>query len=279
MSKELPGVMSKGFWSQAGGVTWAGVQPLMDRLNQGIADAVIATADPGAGGAVLDIGCGGGSTTLAMARRLGAQGRCVGVDVSPDLVDAAQQAVGDEPALFLLGDAQVYPFEAAAFDAVMSRFGVMFFDDPVAAFANLRRAAKPQGKLVFACWRSPTDNPLVQVPMQAAAPLLSQPLPAPPGPDQPGRFSFADPDRVRGILGAGGWRDIVIAPLDTPSPLSVDELMAISLELGTLGTLLRSEPPVVQDRVRETVAARLQAEAVDGVVPMVAACWLVTANA
>jgi SAM-dependent methyltransferase len=278
MSKELPGVMSKGFWSQAGGVTWAGVQPLMDRLNQGIADAVIATADPGAGGAVLDIGCGGGSTTLAMARRLGAQGRCVGVDVSPDLVDAAQQAVGDEPALFLLGDAQVYPFEAAAFDAVMSRFGVMFFDDPVAAFANLHRAAKPGGKLVFACWRSPADNPLVQVPMQVAAPLLAEPPPPPPPSDAPGRFSFADPDRVRGILDQGGWRDIVIAPLDTPSPLSVDELMAISLELGTLGTLLRGETPAVREKVRDAVAARLQTHAVDGVVPMTAACWLVTAK-
>ncbi|HQJ88657.1 MAG TPA: hypothetical protein PLY91_08975, partial [Methanoregulaceae archaeon] len=111
----------------------------------------------------------------------------------------------------------------------MSRFGVMFFDDSVAAFANLRRAVKADGKLAFACWRSPADNPLVQVPMQAVAPLLPQGLPAPPPPGSPGRFAFADPDRVRGILEASGWRDIVIAPLDSPSPLSADELVAVSL--------------------------------------------------
>jgi SAM-dependent methyltransferase len=278
MTKEPAGVMSKAFWSQAGGVTWAGVQPLMDRLNQGIADAVIGAADPGLGGAVLDIGCGGGSTTLAMARRVGPQGRCVGVDVSPELVVAAQASVRDEPAEFRLGDAQGYPFEAASFDAVMSRFGVMFFDDPVAAFANLRRAVKSDGKLVFACWRSPADNPMVAIPMQAAAPLLSQPPPPPPPADRPGRFSFADPDRVRGILERSGWRDIAIAPLDADSPLSVDELMAISLDLGALGTLLRSEPQAVQDRVRDAVAAQLETYAVDGVVPMVSACWLVTAR-
>lgn len=278
MSKEPAGVMSQAFWSEVGGATWAGVQPLMDRLYQGIADAVIEQAAPGPGGAVLDIGCGGGATTRAVARRVGPHGRCVGVDVSPDLVDAARRSVGDEPAQFLLGDAQVYPFEAAAFDVVMSRFGVMFFDDPVAAFSNLRRAVKADGKLAFACWRTPAENPLVQVPMQAATPLLSDAPPPAPAVDAPGRFSFADPDRVRGILEASGWRDIAVAPLDAPSPLSVDELMAISLELGALGTLLRSEPQTVQDKVRDAVAAKLRTHEVDGVVPMVSACWLVTAR-
>jgi SAM-dependent methyltransferase len=279
MSKEPPGVMSKAFWSQAGGVTWAGVQPLMDRLSQGIADAVVEAADPGPGGAVLDIGCGGGSTTLAMAQRVGPQGRSVGVDVSETLVNAARQAAKGEPIEFLLGDAQDYPFEAAAFDAVMSRFGVMFFDDPVAAFSNLHRTVKPGGKLAFACWRAPADNPMAQVPMQAAAALLSQPPPPPPPADAPGRFSFAAPDRVQDILERSGWRDIAVAPLDAPSPLSVEELMAISLDLGPLGGLLRSEPQDVQDRVRAAVAARLETYAVDGVVPMTSACWLVTAKA
>jgi SAM-dependent methyltransferase len=279
MNQDPPGVMSKAFWSQAGGVTWANVQPLMDRLNQGIADAVIAAADPGPGGAVLDIGCGGGSTTLAMARRVGPQGRCVGADVSPELVEAARRTVKDEPVEFLLGDAQVFAFEAAAFDVVMSRFGVMFFDDPVAAFANLHRAAKSDGKLVFASWRAPADNPLVQVPMQAAAPHLSQPPPPPPAPDQPGRFSFADPERVRGILEAAGWRDIVIAPLDAPSPITLDELMTISLNLGPLGGLLREESSAVRDAVHAAIQARFETYVVDDIVPMTAACWLVTAKA
>ena len=264
------GVMSKAFWSQDGGASWAVLQPLMDRLYQGVTDAVIEAADPGAGATVLDIGCGGGSTTLAMARRLAPGGRCVGVDVSPDLVAAAQASLGDEPASFLLGDAQAYPFEAAAFDVVMSRFGVMFFDDPVAAFTNLRRSVKTDSRLAFASWRSAADNPLVQVPMQAVAPLLPQGLPAPPPPGSPGRFAFAAPDRVRGILEASGWRDIVIAPLDSPSPLSIDELIAVSL---------RTLPDELRDQARAAAAEKLQAYAVDGVVPMVSACWLVTARA
>jgi SAM-dependent methyltransferase len=279
MSNDNPGVMSKAFWSQAGGVTWASVQPLMDRLNRGVADAVIAAADPGPGGSVLDIGCGGGSTTLAMARRVAPGGRCLGVDVSETLVNDARRAVADEPAQFQLGDAQVHPFETAAFDAVMSRFGVMFFDDPVAAFSNLRRAAKPNAKLAFACWRSPADNPMVAIPMQAAAPLLSAPPPPPPSPDAPGRFSFADPDRVRGILEKSGWRDIAIAPLDAPSPISLDEQMTISVELGTLGGLLRHDPEPVRARVRHAVRAAFEPHVVDGMIPMTAACWLVTARA
>jgi SAM-dependent methyltransferase len=269
MTKGPTGVMSKAFWSRDGGASWAAMQPLMDRLYQGVTDAVIAAADAGAGAAVLDIGCGGGSTTLAMARRVAPDGRCVGVDVSPDLIAAAQAALRDEPASFLLGDAQAYSFEAAAFDVVMSRFGVMFFDDPVAAFANLRRAVKTDGKLAFACWRSPADNPLVQVPMQAVAPLLPQGLPSPPPPGSPGRFAFADPDRVRGILEASGWRDIVIAPLDVPSPLSADELVAVSL---------RTLPDDLRDQARAAAAEKLQAYVVDGVIPMVSACWLVTAR-
>ncbi len=270
MSTGPTGIMSKAFWSQDSGASWAVLQPLMDRLYQGVTDAVIEAANPGPGEAVLDIGCGGGSTTLAMARRLAPGGRCVGVDVSPDLVAIAQSTLRHERATFQLGDAQVHPFEAATFDAVMSRFGVMFFDDPVASFANIRRAVETDGRLAFACWRSPADNPLVQVPMQAVAPLLPQGLPAPPPPGSPGRFAFADPDRVRGILASSGWRDIAVAPLDTPSPLSIDELIAVSL---------RTLPGNIQDKARAAAAKRLQTYVVDGVIPMVSACWLVTARA
>jgi SAM-dependent methyltransferase len=279
MSSHQPGVMTKAFWSDVGGETWVGVQALMDRLNQGVTDAVIEAAFPRPGATVLDIGCGGGATTRAMARRLGPQGRAVGVDVSSALIAAAQASVDGEAVDFLLGDAQTYPFETAMFDAVMSRYGVMFFEDSVAAFANLRHATRPDGRLAFACWRAAADNPLAQAALQTAAPLLSQPPPPPPAPDAPGRFAFADPERVRGILDQSGWRDIAIERLDAPSPLSVDELMSISINLGTLGPLLRAETPAVRDRVQQAVRARLETHAVDGIVPMASACWLVTARA
>ncbi|WP_165188204.1 class I SAM-dependent methyltransferase [Caulobacter soli] len=270
--------MTASFWNAEGGEVWVRSQDLLDRLNAPIGEAVVARADPGPGKRVLDVGCGAGATTLDMARRLGPAGSCVGVDVSGPLLNLARQRAEaqDLPqAQFIEADAQDHAFEAGAFDAILSRFGVMFFPDPDAAFANLRRALKPGGALVFACWRGPAENPLSQIPLQVAAPLLSEP-PPPPG-DGPGRFAFADPDRVRGVLDRSGWRDIAITPLDAPMPLSFDELMVLSLELGSLGPILRREDEATRARVTDAVAERLRDEVRDGVVPMTGACWLVTA--
>lgn len=153
----------------------------------------------------------------------------------------------------------------------------MFFEDPDAAFANLRRALRPGGGLTFACWRSAAENPLTLVPLQAAAPFLPEPPKAPA--DGPGRFAFADADRVRGILDRSGWRQVDIAPLDVATPVSFDELLTLSLKLGLLGTVLLRHDESVRKRVAEAVAAGVEPWVEDGVVPMTAACWLVTATA
>lgn len=271
--------MTAAFWNAEGGEVWVRSQDLLDRLNAPIGEAVTARADPGPGKRVLDVGCGAGATTLDMARRLGPAGLSVGVDVSGPLLALARQraqAAGLDQARFVEADAQDHAFEPGGFDAILSRFGVMFFPDPDAAFANLRRALRPGGELVFACWRSPAENPLSQVPLEVAAPLLSEPL-APPR-EGPGRFAFADSERVRGVLERSGWRDIEIAPLDAPMPLSFDELMVLSLELGSLGPVLRREDEATRAKVTDAVAARLRTYVQDGVVPMTAACWLVTAK-
>jgi SAM-dependent methyltransferase len=274
-----PGTMTAEFWNAEGGEVWVRQQDLLDRLNAPIGEAVVARADPGPGRRALDVGCGAGATTLDMARRLGPDGGCVGVDVSGPLLDLARERARGETsghAEFVQADAQDHAFAPGAFDVILSRFGVMFFTDPDAAFANLRRALKPGGALVFASWRGPAENPLTQVAMAAATPLLSEPPPAPRA--GPGRFAFADPDHVRGILTRSGWRDVEIAPLDAPMPVTLDEMMVLSLELGTLGPLLRREDAATRARVTEAVAARLREEMRDGVVPLSAACWLVTAK-
>lgn len=268
------------YWRQAGGQAWVDLQDLMDRLNQPICDAVVAAGFPGEGGAVLDIGCGAGATTLAMARRVGPQGRAVGVDVSAPLLEAARAAAtaqGIANAEFLEGDAQTVDLGQAAYEAAISRFGVMFFSDFNAAFANLRRALQPDGKLAFACWRSPADNPLAGAPVEAAAPFLP-PMPQP-DPDAPGRWAFAKPDRVQGILAASGWRDIDIAPLDVPTPIAFDDLMTLSLRMGALGNALQQADEATQAKVRAAVAERLATYETDGMVAMSSACWLVTARA
>ncbi|MES2723938.1 MAG: class I SAM-dependent methyltransferase [Pseudomonadota bacterium] len=268
------------YWGQAGGQAWVELQDLMDRLNQPICDAVVAAGFPGAGGAVLDIGCGAGATTLAMARRVGPQGRAVGVDVSAPLLEAARTsatAQGIANAQFLEGDAQTFDLGSAAYDAAISRFGVMFFSDSAAAFANLRRACKPDAKLAFACWRSPADNPLAGAPVEAAAPFLP-PMPQS-DPDAPGRWAFARPDRVRGILETSGWRDIDIVPLDVPTPIALPDLMTLSLRMGALGAMLQQADAATQAKVRTAVAERLAPYEADGLVAMSSACWLVTARA
>jgi SAM-dependent methyltransferase len=266
------------YWDRAGRV-WVEHQALLDRLMAPIAEVVVEAAGLANGEAALDVGCGSGATTFAAAWRTGPTGRAVGVDISPALVELARRRAGEdglEGVEFLLADAQTYAFKAE-FDAIVSRFGVMFFSDPAAAFANLRTALKPGGRLAFAAWRAPEENPLALVPLQAAAPFLPQ-VPKFEK-DAPGRFAFADADRVRGVLEAGGWREIQIAPLDTTSPLSFDELMTMSLRVGPLNPILKDADEALRDTVWDAVAIALEPYVKDGVAEMTSACWLVTAQA
>jgi len=265
------------YWDRAGKV-WVEQQALLDRLYAPIAKAVVDRADLRAGERVLDVGCGAGATTFEAAWRVGPQGRAVGADISGALVELARRRAGEaglEGVDFVLADAQTHAFDPP-FDAVVSRFGVMFFPDPVAAFANLRRAVTPGGRLVFASWRGPEDNALSLVPLQAAAPFL----PAVPAfeKDAPGRFGLADPDRTRTILETAGWRDVRIDRLDDPTPVSFDELLTMSLRVGPLNPALANQDETVREKVREAVTRALEPYVKDGVAHMDSACWLVSAE-
>ncbi|MGH6996941.1 MAG: class I SAM-dependent methyltransferase [Phenylobacterium sp.] len=265
------------YWNNTGGQAWVDLQSLMDRLNKPIEEALVERAFPGEGQRTLDIGCGAGATTLAMARRLGPEGLSLGVDISGPLVDIARSRADGLSAQFVQADAQIHDFGAASFDAAMSRFGVMFFNDFDAAFANIRLALKPGAELVFACWRKPADNPLAAAPMRAVASFL--PLQPAPDPMAPGRFAFADPDRIDGILTRSGWRDVEIVRLDAPTPIALPDLVTLSLRMGPLAAALREQDEAVRAKARDAVEAALASDAVDGIVPMVAGCWLVSARA
>lgn len=266
------------YWDRAGQV-WVEHQAPLDRIMAPIAEAVVEAAGPVNGEAVLDVGCGSGATTFTAAWRTGPTGRAVGVDISGALVELARRRAGEdgiEGIEFLLADAQTHAF-GPVFDAIVSRFGVMFFPDPVAAFANLRSALKPGGKLAFAAWRSPEENPLSLIPLQAAAPFLPE-VPKFEK-DAPGRFAFADPDRVRAILADAGWREVEVAPLDAESPLSFDELLTMSLRVGPLNPILKDADDATRRKVREAVTAALAPYVKDGVATLTSACWLVAARA
>jgi ubiquinone/menaquinone biosynthesis C-methylase UbiE len=277
---QLPNRDQVALWNEASGKIWVEMQAVLDPMLAPFADLVVEAGFPGEGGRALDIGCGAGATTLAMARRLGPSGGCVGVDISAPLLAAARAqaaASGLASATFVHADAQTHAFEPESFDAVISRFGVMFFEDPEAAFANIRRAARRSAKLTFAAWRAPAENPFMTTAARAAAPLLPS-LKTPP-PDAPGQFAFADSERVRRILDASGWTKIDFRAVDIPTTMSVAHLQAYITRLGPVGLALRTADEPTRVRVTEAVNAAFAPFVSDGAARFNIAGWLVTAQA
>jgi SAM-dependent methyltransferase len=233
---------------------------------------------PNPGESVLDIGCGGGETALDLARAVAPDGEVVGVDLSAAVLAFAKRAAdGCERVRFVHADAQAFRFEPASFDAAFSRFGVMFFTDPAAAFSNIRRSLKPNGRLAFVCWRALEENPLDLLPLRAAS-IYLPPQPAR-DPDAPGPFAFANPDRVHGILERAGFREIEITAHDElVGSGDLDSMLAVCSRVGALGKILRENPELraaTLPAVRSALAAH---DGPDGV-RLNAATWVVTAQA
>jgi SAM-dependent methyltransferase len=271
-------------WNGPSGHAWVEMQELLDQVLEPfegllvealLVDEVHAESES----RVLDVGCGAGSTTLAAARRIGAKGRSVGIDISDSLITAARARAEREgiPASFIRADAQTYPFEPASFDAIISRFGVMFFDDSVRAFANLRRAAKDGAGLRFVAWRSAAENPFMTTAERAAASLLPN-LPAR-QPDAPGQFAFADRRRVHAILEESGWDGIDIRPIDVSCAFPESELVRYVTRLGPLGQIFQEADEQTRARVVETVRAAFDPYVHGAEVRFTAACWMVDARA
>ena len=203
------------YWNTKAGETWAQFQEALDRQVEPLGLAAMDVLCPREGEHIIDIGCGCGQTSLALAARVGPTGSVVGVDISEPMLDVALRRRPSAPDLqvaFRKLDAQTGDLGHGFFDAAYSRFGVMFFGDPVAAFANIRASLKPGGRLAFVCWRPVSENPWMQAPLQAALPLL--PPVTPPDPTAPGPFAFADLSRVRSILANSGYGSATINPFD-----------------------------------------------------------------
>ena len=269
----------KALWNSGGGCAWVDLQEALDHMYQPLEDLLVDAVAAAAARRVLDVGCGTGSTTLATARRLGAHGTSVGIDISEPMIAAARERAQREssPARFIVADAQGYAFEPASFDAIIARFGVMFFDDPVAAFANLRRALRAGGELHAITWRDPAENPFMTTAERAAAPLL--PNIPPRRTDAPGQFAFADAQRVRKILEDSGWVDIYLRPLDVICAFPEKELLTHMTRLGPLGRILEATDEATRKRVIDTVRKAFDPYVHDTEVRFNAACWMLTARA
>jgi SAM-dependent methyltransferase len=226
----------------------------------------------------LDVGCGTGSTTLAVARLLGAKGHAIGIDISEAMIAAARARAAREgaSASFVRANAQIHEFEPTSFDLILSRFGVMFFDDPVRAFANLRRAAKDGARLRCVAWRSADENPFMTTAEQAAAPLLPN-LPIR-RPDAPGQFAFADRRRVYSILEESGWTGIEIQRIDVPCAMPESRLVDYLTRLGPVGAALQEADEHTRARVIEAVRPAFDPFVHGTEVRFTAACWMIGAR-
>jgi len=268
------------YWNGPAAERWAIHQEALDRALEPFGLAVLERAGIRPGERVLDIGCGCGATTLAIADRIGESGHVLGIDVSSRmLAEAARRTAGRSNVALLETDAATHPFSPSA-DVIASRFGVMFFDRPVEAFRNLRGALASAGRLAFACWRAPSENPWVSVPMNAALRRVgAQP---PTGPDEPGPFSFADRGRVEGILRAAGFAAVRVEPFDADVVLSiagVEPALEFAITAGPAGRLLADAPPGVAEAVREDLRNELVRAAAGGRVALGGAVWIASATA
>ena len=271
------------YWNETGG-KWVALHAVIDDQIRPLGLRAMDRAALHAGDNVLDVGCGCGATTVELARRVAPGGTVTGIDISAVMLDEARRRAREigVAARFELADAQTHAFAPAGIDVVFSRFGVMFFVDPTAAFTNLRRALCPDGRLAFVCWRSLPENPWMFVPLGAALPLL--PPPPLPAPDAPGPFSFADPERVRGILDRAGFRDLGIDPVDEVLTIGggagLDDTVAFMLQMGPTGALLRAaKDPSLESRVAAAVRESLVPYMTPAGVRMQSASWIVTARA
>jgi SAM-dependent methyltransferase len=213
MTVSRDGSDDKALWNGPAGQAWVAASDALDAMFQPFEDLLVETATTKSREWVLDVGCGTGSTTIALEKALGPGCQCVGVDISAPMLEHARARAEREGASvsFLLADAERHAFERARFDLIVSRFGVMFFEDSVRAFENLRRAARDGAELCLVVWRGPEENPFMTAAERAAATVLPN-VPAR-EPDAPGQFGFANPSRVSRILKESGWNDVVLSPI------------------------------------------------------------------
>jgi SAM-dependent methyltransferase len=268
-------------WNEEMGPLWVEHQERIDALLEPLGSLALAEANAQLGASVLDVGCGAGTTSLALARRVGPGGRVLGLDVSAPLVALARERAvraGLTQLEIVEGDAQQQELPAQSFDLLFSRFGVMFFADPTAAFRNLVRALRPGARLTFVCWQAPERNPWVALPLAAVARVLT--LPAPPPPDVPGPFAFADRARVSRLLAAAGFADVEArsVELDLAFGSDIDSALILALQAGPASRVVREAGDAgrraAEPVLRELLARHLGPHGVT----FGSAAWLFTAR-
>ncbi len=283
MDATAPNAEQATFWNEQAGPIWVARQTALDRMIAPFGERAMAALAPRPGERIVDVGCGCGDTSLALGRRVTASGSVLGLDISEPMVGRARERAATEGLAhvrFVAGDAQTQALPPASADAIFSRFGVMFFVDPTAAFANLRTALQPDGRLAFVCWQELPKNPWMLTMIMALASVV--PLTPPPAPDAPGPFSFGDPDRVRRILDGAGFRDVALEPLEIDVVIGgggpLDETVDFALDLGPTAAALREGGPEIRPKVTAALREAMTPFVTERGVAIGSAVWIVTAR-
>lgn len=271
-------------WDGASGDNWVEHQIRLDLMLQAFGDAAIASAGIQQGDHNLDVGCGAGTTSFALARQVGPEGRILGVDISPQLIaKAGADTAAAGTVRFQLADAATAAFASESFDLLFSRFGVMFFDDPVAAFGHMRRALKPGGRLAFACWRGAHENDWVRLPISAIRDFVPVPTA---DPEAPGPFAFGDPARIDRILTGAGFTEVAITAFDAQIPYgrgetraeAIEDALRLGFAVGPLSRALAGQPDAIRARAAEAVRAAFATRPGEASIMIDGASWIVTAR-
>ncbi len=265
------------FWNSEGGAQWVENQEMMDRNLEVFVTSLLKRANIKPGMSILDIGCGCGGSTF---KALEAGASLTGVDISEQMIERARERAkeigGDIE--FLVADAMTYQW-SKQYDLVISRFGVMFFEDPVAAFSNILSALRPGGKICFICWQPPKENPWITLPMSAVRPYL--PPPEPTDPNAPGMFGLADPERTRQILGSAGFEDILcedVRLINQMADGTVEGTVQFMTEIGPLRRQLGEMSEADRDNALSAMKKVLSENLSDGKVRLGAGCWILSAT-
>lgn len=265
-------------WQARVGRTWAESWQLTDRSFAGLTEQLLQVIAALPGKRIADIGCGAGELSLALSRQR-AEAQIAGVDVSPDLIEAARtRAEGSPAAQFILADAANWQPDGFAPDLYVSRHGVMFFDDPIAAFTHLRQISAPNARLAFSCFRSRDENPW----MTGLAALLPG-VPVPANPSAPGPFAFADPARVSDILTRAGWSGLRIEPCEFAYVAGIgshaqEQAAELFCRIGPLAPVIRELSGEASELLEARLAQWIARNHRDGMVAFGAAAWIVTAR-
>ena len=248
------------FWNGETGRNWVTHDALMEAMLHPLGESVMDTLAPKSGELVLDIGCGCGHTSLSLADRVGTEGSVTGIDISAPMLAVASHLAAERNAIgapiqFVEADVQTHAFEPERYDVVFSRFGVMFFEDPVAAFTNIRSAMRASARLGFCCWQPRAVNPFMTVPAMAALELLPAPPEVPPR--TPGPFAFEEADYVTEILTQAGFASVSVTPLRQPLTfgfgLSLTDIVERLVQIGPIAQMVREASEGLQQPVRDKV--------------------------